>query len=84
MTASSTFNKQINSKPDQPPKHSDSTLEKEFATGVLEANKMQQLLEEKTMLLAENKTLRQENETLQARIYELEDIIEAEEQQCMI
>lgn len=45
---------------------------------------MQQLLKEKMMLLAENKTLRQENEKLQARVYELEDIIEGEEQQCMI
>lgn len=82
--ASSNPNKKTNGKPVQAPKQSDSTLEKESGTGVLDANKLQQLLKEKTLLLAENKTLRQDNQSLQARVYELEDIIEAEEQQCMI
>lgn len=83
-TSSSTANKQTNAKPSKAPKQLNSTLDKESGTGVLDAKKLEQLLKEKTVLLAENKTLRQQNENLQARVYELEDIIEAEEQQCMI
>lgn len=60
------------------------THEQESDVGLLGLSKMQQLMEISKWLMADNSRLRKRNARLETRVEELEDMIEAEEQQCMI